>query len=66
MSRGLGDVYKRQAKNAIDYTITDKLGGQKQSQTLILRLGNRDFKAFIEDITDLQGQEIKLQEVYGI
>lgn len=55
-----------QAKNAIDYTITDKLGGQKQSQTLILRLGNKDFKAFIEDITDLQGQEIKLQEVYGI
>lgn len=54
------------AKNAIDYTITDKLGGQKQSQTLILRLGNKDFKAFIEDITDLQGQEIKLQEVYGI
>lgn len=55
-----------QAKSAIDYTITDKLGGQKQSQTLILRLGNKDFKAFIEDITDLQGQEIKLQEVYGI
>lgn len=55
-----------QAKNAIDYTITDKLGGQKQSQTLILKLGNKDFKAFIEDITDLQGQEIKLQEVYGI
>lgn len=55
-----------QAKSAIGYTITDKLGGQKQSQTLILRLGNKDFKAFIEDITDLQGQEIKLQEVYGI
>lgn len=54
------------ANRVIDYNINDKLGSSKQNQTLILKLGSKDYKAFIDDITSAQGQEIKLQEIYGI
>ena len=60
------DRINRQGNAAVDYVVSDKLGERKQSQTVILRLGNRDYKAFIDDITDAQGREIRLAEAYGI
>ena len=34
--------------------------------TLILKLGNRSFKAFVEDVSNIQNREIELEEIYGI
>lgn len=60
------DRINKQGNAAVDYVVSDKLGERKQSQTVILRLGNRDYKAFIDDISDAQGREIRLAEAYGI
>ncbi|MEJ8785391.1 phage tail tape measure protein [Peptoniphilus sp. HCN-40583] len=60
------DRINKQGNAAVDYVVSDKLGERKQSQTVILRLGNRDYKAFIDDITNAQGREIRLAEAYGI
>ena len=60
------DRINKQGSAAVDYVVSDKLGERKQSQTVILRLGNRDYKAFIDDISDAQGREIRLAEAYGI
>lgn len=60
------DRINKQGNTAVDYVVSDKLGERKQSQTVILRLGNRDYKAFIDDITNAQGREIRLAEAYGI
>lgn len=60
------DRINKQGNAAVDYVVSDKLGERKQSQTVILRLGNRDYKAFVDDITDAQGREIRLAEAYGI
>lgn len=60
------DRINKQGNTAVDYVVSDKLGERKQSQTVILRLGNRDYKAFVDDITNAQGREIRLAEAYGI
>lgn len=60
------DRINKQGNAAVDYVVSDKLGERKQSQTVILRLGNRDYKAFIDDITNAQGREIRMAEAYGI
>ena len=60
------DRINKQGNAAVDYVVSDKLGERKQSQTVILRLGNRDYKAFIDDISNAQGREIRLAEAYGI
>ena len=60
------DRINKQGNAAVDYVVSDKLGERKQSQTVILRLGNRDYKAFVDDISDTQGREIRLAEAYGI
>lgn len=39
---------------------------QKQPTTLVLRLGGSSFKAFVEDISDIQNKEIELEEIYGL
>ena len=36
-----------------------------QPANLILRLGNKEYRAFVEDITNAQGQEAQLIEKYG-
>lgn len=38
---------------------------EKQPMSLILHLGRHAYKAFVEDITDLQDQEVRLEEAYS-
>lgn len=42
-------------------------GGQtKQSNTFILKLGNKSFRAFVDDVSDVQNKEMELEEIYGL
>lgn len=45
-------------------SVTNHTSGQPQ--VVKLSLGNRHYKAFVEDITNTQGQEVRLEEVYSL
>ncbi len=55
---------KSQSKQEVDYMISDNLSS-KQPAVITLSLGGRNFKTFVEDITDAQGKIARLDEVYG-
>lgn len=48
----------------VDYNVRDNLGQPKPAY-INLSLGNRHFKAFVEDITNVQGVEANLEEAFG-
>ena len=37
-----------------------------QPQVIYLSFGDRNYRAFVDDITDAQGQTVRLEEVYGL
>ena len=48
----------------VDYSVRDNLGQPKPAY-INLSLGNRHFKAFVEDISNVQGVEANLEEAFG-
>lgn len=62
-SSRLGELSAK-ANSEVDYTIKDNMQN-KQPLELILAIGKRHFKAFVDDISQEQGKEIELVEVYG-
>lgn len=58
------DNLKSKATSQIDYQINDNLS-QKQPATINLRLGDRNFRAVVDDITSLQGKVANFEEVYS-
>lgn len=48
----------------IEHSIKNN-NAMNQPANLILRLGNKEYRAFVEDITNAQGQEAQLIEKYG-
>lgn len=58
------DSLKSKATSQIDYQVNDNLS-QKQPATINLRLGDRNFRAVVDDITSLQGKVANFEEVYS-
>ncbi|WP_138158779.1 phage tail tape measure protein [Peptoniphilus catoniae] len=58
------DSLKSKAASQIDYQINDNLS-QKQPATINLKLGNRNFRAVVDDITNMQGKIANFEEVYS-
>lgn len=58
------DSLKSKATSQIEYQVNDNLS-QKQPATINLRLGNRNFRAIVDDITSLQGKVANFEEVYS-
>lgn len=58
------DNLKSKATSQIEYQVNDNLS-QKQPATINLRLGNRNFRAVVDDITSLQGKVANFEEVYS-
>lgn len=48
----------------MDHIINDNRNG-KQPMELKFTLGQRQFRAFVEDISNVQGKDIQLEELYG-
>lgn len=48
----------------LDYTIKNN-SGNRIAANISLTLGNREFRTFVEDISNTQGQEAQLVEAYG-
>ena len=51
-------------RRQMDYVVKDNMGSRQPAQ-LNFTLGNRQFRAFVEDITSAQGKDIQLEELYG-
>ena len=62
-SSRLGEISAK-ASSEVDYTIKDNMQS-KQPLELVVAIGKRHFKAFVDDISQEQGKEIELVEIYG-
>ncbi|WP_071025981.1 phage tail tape measure protein [Peptoniphilus raoultii] len=58
------DNLKSKATSQIEYQVNDNLS-QKQPATINLRLGDRNFRAVVDDITNIQGKVANFEEVYS-
>lgn len=58
------DSLKNKASSQIEYQVNDNLS-QKQPATINLRLGNRNFRAIVDDITSIQGKNANFEEIYS-
>ncbi|SJZ37877.1 phage tail protein [Garciella nitratireducens] len=59
------NVETTNVNKVIDYDFSSGVQ-TKQSNTFIFKLGNRSFKAFVDDVSDVQNKEIELEEIYGL
>lgn len=57
-----------QSNNQVNAAVQHSLSGEKDKspQVIYLNLGGRDFRAFVEDISNVQDTEIRLEEAYDL
>lgn len=64
LNLGIADSLNQIKSPNINYSLKDN-ENEKRSLELNLSLGGRSFKAFVDDISNIQNKEIKLKELYA-